>query len=463
MRLGVGLLCVFDALNRLAYFKAFYSYAGLIPLREQIGLGSRLSSLWSVMYMSDSAAWALLVLVVYALAGVALTLGYRARLAGWLCWILAISIQRRSPMLNDSGDMYLVTLLLWGNLLPWARAFSLSKESGRDHHYRALPGFGYITQVAILYWFSAVLRTGSEWQVDLSALYFALQIPSMVTPFGSFLLSCGTGVLKFFTFATLLFEELGPILLFLPSQRIRALAVAVIVSFHFGILLCIRIPFFATLCMIGALGLLPALFWESRPGAYLESTIQNAIIEIRRLLKITPEPAGRSVQNFERVVTVFVLVLIITHLYAGIFSNIPQTPLSSIAGTLKLNQRWGMFSPHATNVIGWETAVGLTGKGQEVDLLGNGEWPKKPWQYANHLGFFEFRWRLYQQALSYGAKLPLQAYLRYLVERWKSDHPGEELLAAQYVYHPRVSAPHYLLGEEGDETLATWRKMGESR
>lgn len=463
MRVGVGLLCVFDALNRLAYFKAFYSYAGLIPLREQIGLGSRLSSLWSVMYMSDSATWAFLVLAAYTLAGMALTLGYRARLAGWLCWFLAISIQRRSPMLNDSGDMYLVTLLLWGNLMPWARSFSLSHQSSREHYYRALPGFGYILQVAILYWFSAVLRTGSEWQVDDSALYYALQIPSMITPFGSFLLSCGTGLLSFFTFVTILFEELGPILLFLPSQRIRTFAVTVIVSFHFGILLCIRIPFFATLCMIGALGLLPTLFWESRPGSLLESRFEELVARIQKRLKIAPEPVRESRQNLERVATVLILVMIITNLYAGIFTTLPQTPLSSITSSLKLNQRWGMFSPHATNVIGWETAVGLTEDGHEVDLLGDGEWPKKPWQYANHLGFFEFRWRLYHQALSYGAKLPLQAYLNFLVARWNSNHPGEELLAAQYVYHPRVSAPHYLLGEEGDETLAAWRKKGESR
>lgn len=459
MRIGLGAMCFFDAVTRLLYVRAHYTGLGILPLSSQLAPGSRAASLWSVSFLSDSLLWAVLCLSLYGIAGLGLASGYRSRLMGWLCWILAVSIQRRVPLLNDAGDAYLTALLFWSNFMPLEGAFSVQSAPDRDTYYSRLPGFCYIGQVAVLYWFSAVLRTGREWQVDFSALYYALQLPSMTTFAAPYLLALGSKVLSFFTAATLFLEGVGPVLLFLPSQRIRLFCVLLIVSFHLGIMASIRIPFFASLCIVGALGLLPARFWEYEPIRLLAGRAEGlfAALKLRRSISLSDPSQMRSrigpLLNFAPAVF---FMIVVGNLYAGIFSLSPETSLSFLSHNLSLSQRWGMFSPHASNFSGWETVVGLTNKGHEVDLLGDGKWPRRPWELASHPGFLQYRWRLYHQALSYGVKLPTDSYLHYLVKRWERLHQGESLVAAQYTYHPRVSAPYYLLGDEVSLVLATW-------
>lgn len=465
MRIGLGLLCCFDAVTRLLFFRAHYTAAGVLPLSSQLAPGSRASSLWSVSFLSDSWLWAGLCLSLYALAGLSLALGYRSRIAGWLCWILAVSIQRRVPLLNDGGDAYLVALLFWANFMPLEGAFSIRSAPNPHTLYSRLPGFCYIAQVAVLYWFSAVLRTGREWQVDSSALYYALLIPSMAAWAAPYLLALGTKALAFFTDATLFLEQIGPVLLFLPFERLRLVSVTLIVGFHLGIMASIRIPFFATLCVVGALGLLPAKFWElgfvHRSAQSIEAILARSNYRCQTTGLALKSDRGWTDTAFNFAPAFFFLV-VLSNLYAGIFSLSPETALSPLSRNLSLNQRWGMFSPHASNVIGWETVVGLTATGREVGLLEDEVAPRNPWEFANHEGFLEYRWRLFHQALSYGVKLPTDTYLQYLVARWEEEHPDESLVAAEYRYHPRVSAPNYLLGDEMTVVLATWRKTGVS-
>lgn len=65
--------------------------------------------------------------VVTLLAGIALTIGYHTRLAGWVVFLGVLSFQRRNPDLVNAGDGLLCNLALYCALAPAGVALSLDR------------------------------------------------------------------------------------------------------------------------------------------------------------------------------------------------------------------------------------------------------------------------------------------------------------------------------------------------
>ena len=448
LRISLGLVLIADILNRFSYFKAHYTYLGVAPLAQFLSHPAISRRPWSLFYLSDSPFWVAVLFLAYFLAACALTVGYRVRWAGWICWIMAVSIDRRGPLLGDGGVQYMIYLLMWGNFMPWGERFGVEASSDKETDYRSLAGFCYIVQVGILYWFSAVLRVGKEWQVEVSALYYAMYIDPLTTALGQHLPVLGLTFLSFFTAATLLFEIFGPILLFLPSTKIRLATVVLIVSFHLGIVASLKIPFFAFVCVAAALGLLPPAFWNWEPARRGESALVRMFTRLRVYFDSTNSQTRTSkIQaGIYDAVPVALLLVVLIQLGAGTRQSNPQTPVSGLARVLNLNQYWGMFSPYPLNFVGWESAVARTLSGREVTLLDKGE--RDSWAEA--------RWTLFHVSLGKERPREVELYLNYLVERWNREHPEDPVRIAQYRYHPKFSRPNYLLRPAGDQVLGEY-------
>ena len=175
-RLGLGLLVVFDAIARLPDAAVFYSDTGAVPhsvVREL----SRGGPPVSLHMLHGTAAYAGALLVLHALAGLSLLVGYRTRLATAVCFLLTLSLHERNPLLMNWGDVILRLLLLWSLFLPLAERASLDRRFGAPRaaarSFLGLGSAGFVLQLGFIYFFAALLKTGEPWQ-DGTAIALAL-------------------------------------------------------------------------------------------------------------------------------------------------------------------------------------------------------------------------------------------------------------------------------------------------
>lgn len=468
MRIALGLVLTLDILLRLIPFRAHYTNEGIFPLKDYLFQPDLTYRRWSVFYMNDNPWFVLCLFGLFLLATLALTAGYRTRAAGWVCLVLLWGIYRRNPVLNNSGDYYMPLLLLWGNFLPWGEAFSLDSRRRLDSdgaYYSAFPGFCYLIQVANLYWFTAVLRTGPEWQVSYSALYYALHLYSISTSFAPYCLLMGTTLMAFFTWATIMLEIFGPVLLLIPSQYSRLAGVILIMCFHLGIMSTLLIPVFALVCTIGPLGLLPPMFWESRLGRGLAERLSGLFERWQARLGLseaeqTKEPGlwGKRARAAYPWITVPLMGLTTFVLWWGIHWPDDRSALTSTLRAFSLDQRWGMFSPAPLQAIGWEAARARTESGKEVNLITGKPFTDKVEDYANACALWDYRWRSFRLSIDAEKYSHTALYLRYLAKEWDKEHPADKVVAAQYVYCPESFPAHFLLGEQYREVMSEYHK-----
>src|SRR5205085_1218693 len=108
-------------------------------------------------------------------------------------WLFLVSLHARNPMVLDAGDALLASFVFWAMFLPLGAAFSVDRalDPSREPPPRRVfsaATVAVLLQVAILYWFTAALKTGPEWRSEGSAVYYALRTPYFVQPFGRLLL-----------------------------------------------------------------------------------------------------------------------------------------------------------------------------------------------------------------------------------------------------------------------------------
>src|SRR5215211_6204755 len=268
-RIVLAGLVLLDLAGRAPDLYAHYTDRGVLP--RDILLQEALLNRWqfSLNLMSGELLVQALLFGVAALAALALLVGYRTRLMSIVVWVLLISIQARNPMILNTGDTLLRLLLLWGILLPlgahWSVDRALKAAPPRlSMRFLSLATVGLFLQIALMYWVTAILKSGEEWRVDGTALYYALSIDEITTQIGAYLYQFPT-LLMVLTFATILLEAFGPFLLFSPilTGPVRTGAVLAFMGLHFGVWLTLYLgmfPWISALCMVC---FLPGWFWDS--------------------------------------------------------------------------------------------------------------------------------------------------------------------------------------------------------
>lgn len=468
LRILFGLLLALDVLLRGLHFRAFYTSEGIIPLKVYLLTTSLEQRRWSLFYGNDTPLIVGLVLVLFFFAALALAAGYRTRLVGWICLILLLGVYRRNPIANNGGDAYIPLILMWCNFIPWGEAFSVDSNRELDEdkaRYSALPGFFYLIQVGILYWFSAVLRTGPEWQVDFSALYYALHIDTLNTGLAPYLLLMGTDLLALITFLTIVLEMVGPVLLLVPNAASRTLGVLLIMAFHLGILVTLLIPIFALACTIAPLGLLPSAVWESKLGVRLEAFLRGLFERLRvRFPRLVAPPAredSRAAAVSRKIypwLTVPIMVLSLLHLNWGVRKPTERFFLSNLVKQFSLDQFWGMFSPSPVREMHWQSVRALTESGEEINLVTGKKYSTRLQDFRNSTTLPDYRWRVFLQNPAMSQRSYPQLYLNYVIKEWDREHPDNRVVAAQFVSQRRSNPPHFLLGEVSQLVLAEYHR-----
>ncbi|MDP3735463.1 MAG: HTTM domain-containing protein [bacterium] len=265
-RVSFATLILFDLAGRAQGLLAHYTDLGVFP--REVALRWYHEPFFLSLHFLDGSWEAQAVLfVIAAVFALMLLVGYKTRVATIASWLLLISLQTRNPLILQGGDIFMRATLFFAMFLPWGARYSVdcvrrsSSVSGERH--ASVWTAGFMIQVAAVYVFAGLVKTSVEWTREGSAIYYALSIDQFTRPFGYFLLQF-PDLLRLLTFATLLFELFGPLLLFAPvfTRQLRFAAVAGFIAMHLGFMASMRLGPFPWIGIITMLALLPSFVWD---------------------------------------------------------------------------------------------------------------------------------------------------------------------------------------------------------
>ena len=266
-RVGLGVMLLMDLLKRSLAFTAHYTGEGIVP-KEQIEDYLHVQPIFRLYMLSDEAWFQAGLFVSQALLALAFTVGYRTRLVAILSFWMLVSLQRRNPFICHTGDGLLSVLALWAIFLPLGAAYSVDQlrrprkpELQRQH--LSVATFGFCFQLVCFYFMAGWFKAQQDVWLRGDAVMEFTRIDNYVTWFGS-LLADMPQVSRFFNHYTLVLEEYGSILLFVPflTPWLRLLGIFLFVTFHIGLHLAVYIGILELSSIVFVCALLPAEFWD---------------------------------------------------------------------------------------------------------------------------------------------------------------------------------------------------------
>lgn len=453
MRIGLASVILVDLAIRASDFSAMYVDDGVASV--EFVRGMLRIPVWSLHLLHGSAGYQATLFAVAALLAVALLVGFQTRLATIGCWIMVASIQLRMPLVTNAGDTMLRVFLFWSMFLPLGAVWSLD---ARRRGPPALPlrfvsigTFAFVVQLAIVYWFAGWAKWNDAWlQEDALGNIFKFGFYGL--PLGAALVD-HPELTRFFSQATVWFELLGPLLLFIPWQvaRCRAIAIAGFVLLHLGIAVTMTVGLFSYVAIAVWMALLPAEFWSflRAPSPLLAPTAETLSVSRSRGI-------GR------RAVAGLCLVFLAIAAYWNVANEFSRRSVNAVDGALRyaahvttLRQSWGVFG-RPPRQDSWFVYQARLKNGEQVDLL-SGESEilvNKPAlasrQFANH------RWRkLHHRLRSESVAAYRQPLAEYMVRRWNAAHgPDEQVVRLDFYLYSQAFDRAGNGGEHARKTLA---------
>ncbi|MFT7626252.1 MAG: hypothetical protein ACI9WU_005447, partial [Myxococcota bacterium] len=214
-------------------------------------------------------------------------------------------------------------------------------------------GAGLLLQVAFVYWFSVLHKTGVDWNRDATAVAHALSLTDLARPLAARVLAIDW-LPPLLTRATVWIEILGPLVAFSPLWRTvsRTTAVALMVTLHVGFALCLDIGMFAAISICGWLPFIPGAVWDRLAGRdpvsaghyrspmtrWVEGSLGTALLLLISLWNLDPFLSRVTVRSSE--------------------------PVRRAAAAIRVEQRWSMFAPSVRRETSEWTITGSDTAGQ---------------------------------------------------------------------------------------------------
>jgi hypothetical protein len=351
MRIAVATTVLVDLLVRLVHAGEHYSDAGVLP-RDAARSIHEIAD-WSLLAASGSLLWTAAVFALAIILAGAVLVGFHTRVATLLLWLVVLSIQHRNPLLWDHRDAMFCCALCCGVLLPWGRAWSLDarRDGASERRYLGIPAAAYVVQVACIYLFAAVLKDGSAWRSDFTAVEHAVGVEYWAKPAASFLLDHPT-VAAILTAAVLGFEAAVALLLLSPwrSDVARWIAIVGLCALQVGFAGFLWLDTFPMIAGALVLGLVPSSAWSrgraSVPAIARERSRPLSVAAI----VVLGYTLALNVMSLDREARVFVVA---------------RRP----AELLGIDQHWNMFAPAPTRLDGWFLVLAHRPDGTTIDLL----------------------------------------------------------------------------------------------
>ncbi len=266
LRVGLGMALLYTAVQFYTsdLFHAFISEDGFLT-NDYVLKGKRTGT-WSLYFINDDTWYSALLLTLTGVSALALIVGYKTRLATFLCWVLFVSLSNRAPILLSGADTQLVVLLFWSMFLPlgarWSIDGGLGKQPDQEKHV-SLATAAIILQVAYLYIYSGLYKTGSQWFPDGTAIYYALNALELSSPLAPFLAHF-FGLTRWLTYYVYFLEIFAVFFLLSPfyTDRFRYAVLPQLLLLHISFILFLSVGFFPLVSLTGLMVFMPSQFWD---------------------------------------------------------------------------------------------------------------------------------------------------------------------------------------------------------
>lgn len=253
-RIAFGLLMTAWTLWLVTDLFAFFSGDGVVGTRDAP------PGEWSLLAISSSRA-AVVGLYLMLLAGcLALTLGYRTRLAALAVFVGVISFEHRNPFVHNSGDGLLRILALYMVLAPAGMALSLDRLRRAPGAFWEFPKSApwvrrlIQLQVSLIYLATAWFKLRGETWGDGTAVSYSMRLGLERFPPPTAVLDSAV-LMAWASHATLVAELAMPILIW--NRRTRPYALLAGIALHLGIDFSLRVGFFSWAMLTAYLAFLP--------------------------------------------------------------------------------------------------------------------------------------------------------------------------------------------------------------
>jgi hypothetical protein len=443
MRIAVGIVLLIDLCIRSLSIKAFFTDAGVLPITilKQYNWYPTYFSLHAI---SGELWWQIILFLLNAFFICLLIFGYRAKVVTIICWIFLTSMQNRNPFILQGGDDLLRLLLFWGIFLPWGERYSIAKNSIYKTSYFNLANIGYLLLPCSVFFFSALLKTSSEWRSEFTALYYALSLDQIRLPLGTFIYQF-PNLLTVLTPIVFYIELIAPLLIIIPlvSKKARLVGIISITLLFVGIACTLYVGLFYIIGIVSLIGLLPAtvinwfeLHFYKNKTQFIKP-LQHGIFAFKKIKMIS------VIKNY------FIIVVISICLTIN-FTNLKNCPyqlspiILQLSKTLKLEQNWGMFSPYILKDDGWFVYSGFNKQKKLIDIKHKKDWVsyKKPFPVVAE--FESDRWRKFQENYIFNNNNYMRPfYCNYLIKEWNTKYPKKHITDLTIFFMKEKSLPNY--------------------
>lgn len=281
-RVLLSLWILIDLSMRARDLAAHYTDFGVMPRAVQ--LDHLYATSWSFHLANGSAWFQAMLFVLAGLVALCLLLGWRTRLMTALSWVLLLSLQNRNTFILSGEDNLALLLLFWAMFLPLGARYSLDAAVSRhkelaENAYFSVATTALLLQGMSMYFFSALLKTHPIWISEGTAVYYALQLDYLVTPFALWFRQF-QGLLTGLTYYVYLLELIGPILIFSPifHRTLRTLFMLAFVTMHLAFAVFLEIGFFPFISIIMNITFMPGWMWDKLAAALPKRTRQPVSI-----------------------------------------------------------------------------------------------------------------------------------------------------------------------------------------
>ncbi|GAB4338780.1 MAG: hypothetical protein Kow00117_20070 [Phototrophicales bacterium] len=288
-------------------------------------------------------------------------IGYRARTATVLNFILVLSVHERNVYILTGADTAMRVFSFWLMFAPVGRHYSVDALLGKRVPKFALPVRMLQLQLGIIYLVTAYLKLiGVVWQHG-EALQYVLQLETIRLPLGTLLQQIGsTYLLKGLSYFVLIGEVLLPFLLFARSTRLRVLGIFIGLAIHGGIALTLAIPDFS-LVMLSAYVLFLPTSWID----WLEQRFP-----LFKLIQAEEADSPPYQWVLSTILMAAMGLVIWWHVYTvGDYGEeLITTPPPDAIWYTGLWQYWDMFAPLPYQIDGHMRVIGTFENGTTYDL-----------------------------------------------------------------------------------------------
>ena len=364
-RVGLGLVTIWDFAERIAVARGLYSGEGAYSFSGPALLLR--AGFFSFHRLHPSPAFQVALFAVGVIAAVALTIGYRARLAALILYLLVLSAQHHNPFVLEGFDIYHRVLLMWSMFLPLGSRFSIGGARHGRPDCRAVVSAGSMAltlQIVLIYVFNGLNKWNDFWLSGhaVNNTFAYLYFP---TPVAHWLLGF-PDLLTRLSHATLVLELGFPLLLLIPLARlwVRSVFVFGLAAFHLAIWVCLDVGLYSPLSICALALFLPSELWDRSARAF------------RKPAGTPAETVSRGETGVRLSAPLSALALLLLAYVA--FHNVCDTfhppamarlpaSVQTVVRLFRLQQRWRMFfrTPETRE---WPVLVGLLSTGRAVTV-----------------------------------------------------------------------------------------------